>query len=267
MRVVDCHIHLQGDADPRAILATMDRNGVDRILMISPLERKSLDQTRRNLLCAKKLMDAAPDRISGLAWVEPTIPGMADLAEEALGDMGFVGIKIIPDHWFAYEERLQPFWARMNTLSAHILFHTGILYAHEDGSRFCRPLWLEQMMHYPNVRFAMAHISWPWCEECLAVMGRMKHAAKYQVEAWQSYIDLTPGSRGHVARHAIADAIEMYGPDRIMFGTDNVLPGDMSNQKQRVENDLRLFDELGLSEDQKERIMSGTADELFPTSS
>jgi len=36
----------------------------------------------------------------------------------------------------------------MNELSARILFHTGILYAHEDGSRFCRPLYLEKLLHY-----------------------------------------------------------------------------------------------------------------------
>jgi len=264
MRIVDCHVHLKDEVDPKALLKQMDANGVARILAISVTERVSLQTTRENLLAAKKLFDAAPDRISGLAWVNPTIPGIAGLAEEALCEMGFVGLKIIPDHWFAYEERLEPFWEKMHALRARILFHTGILYGYDDGSRFCRPLWLEKLVHYPNIRFAMAHISWPWCEECLAVMGRMRAAAGYQPQRWQSYIDITPGTPRHIRRQALANAVDFCGPERIMFGTDSTIPGGLSGQAARVQSDLQIFSDLGLDEKQKERIMSGTADEVFP---
>ena len=264
MRIVDCHVHLKDEVDPQALLKQMDANGVARILAISVTERVSLQTTRENLLAAKKLFDAAPDRISGLAWVNPTIPGIAGLAEEALCEMGFVGLKIIPDHWFAYEERLEPFWEKMHALRASILFHTGILYGYDDGSRFCRPLWLEKLLHYPRIRFAMAHISWPWCEECLAVMGRMRAAAGYRSDGWQSYIDITPGTPRHIRKQALANAIDFAGPDHIMFGTDETIPGDLASQAPRIKGDLQIFTELGLDEKQKERIMSGTADEVFP---
>ena len=217
--------------------------------------------TRQNLQHAKDLCDQARDRLTPFAWLEPTINGMGDLARAALGDMGFVGIKIIPDHWFVHEERLEPWWELMNELSASILFHSGILYAHEDGSRFCRPIYLEKLLHYPRIRFAMAHISWPWCEECLAVMGRMRAARNPQ---WQSYIDITPGTPRHIRKEALANAIDFCGPDRLMFGTDSMIPGDLSHQKQCIDTDLGILDELGVNATQKERIFSGTADELFP---
>lgn len=264
MRIVDCHVHMHGEPDPAAVVERMDANGVARTLVCSDTERVSLRTTRENLLKTKKLFDAAPDRLSGLAWVNPVIPGMAGLAEEALTELGFAGIKIIPDHWYAYEERLEPFWAKMNELRASILFHTGILYGYDDGSRFCRPLWLEKLMNYPKIRFAMAHISWPWCEECLAVMGRMRAAAGYKSEGWQSYIDLTPGTPGHIRKQAVANAIEFCGPERILFGTDSTIPGDLAHQGRQVAADLKLFDELGLDAAAKQRIMAGTADELFP---
>ncbi len=265
MRVVDCHVHMKrGVDDPTALLASMDRNGVERMLVISIPERRSLQQTRENLLIAKRLFDVAPDRLSGLAWLEPTIPGMIALAREALEDMGFVGIKIIPDHWYAYEERLEPWWEAMDALEAHILFHTGILYGFEDGSRFNRPVYLEKLIYYPRIRFAMAHISWPWCDECLAVMGRMRAARNYNLDEWQSYIDLTPGTPEYIRKQAIANAIDMYGVDRLLFGSDDVIPGDLSGQARVLERDLRIFADLGLDEAQQERILSGTADELFP---
>jgi len=263
MRIVDCHVHTRGEVDPATLVKEMDSNGVARVLLISQSERVSLAATRANLLRTKKCFDYAPERLGGLAWINPAIPGAAALAEEALTDMGYCGIKIIPDHWFAYEERLEPFWEKMHTLRASILFHTGILYGYDDGSRFCRPVYLEKLLHYPGIRFAMAHISWPWCEECLAVMGRMRAAAQAARTAWQSYVDLTPGTPRHIRRQAVAAAIDFCGPERLMFGSDSVVPGQLDTVANLVREDLMLLSELGLDEKQQERIMSGTDDEVF----
>jgi len=265
MRIVDCHVHSRGPADAAETVKHMDANGVDRMLVLSQCERTSLELTREKLLQTKKLFDAAPDRISGLAWLTPTIDGINDLAAEALGEMGYVGIKIIPDHFFVYEERLEPFWAKLDELRAAVLFHSGILYGHEDGSRFCRPVYLEKMYHYPNIRFAMAHISWPWCEECLAVMGRMRSAHRSNPDhPYQSYIDITPGTPRHIRKQALSNAIDFCGPERIMFGSDAGVPSDLSFQREILTNDLALFDELGLDEAARQRILAGTAEEVFP---
>lgn len=262
MRIVDCHVHMVDEVrDVSPIIDAMDRNGVQRMLVISKNERTSLEVTQRNLKETKELCDQAQDRLTPIAWLEPTITGMQELARAALCDMGFAGIKIVPDHWFVYEKRLEPWWELMNELATPILFHTGILYGHEDGSRFCHPVYLEKLLHYPNIRFAMAHISWPWCEECLAVMGRMKAAGNAQ---WQSYIDITPGTPRHIRRQALRNAIDFCGPDRLMFGTDARIPGTLDHQRKCIDTDLGLLDELGLDAAQKERIFSGTADELFP---
>jgi len=265
MRIVDCHVHVSGHTDPDKLLSQLDDSGVDRVILLSQVERRSLEKTRENLLATKRLLEAGGDRISALAWVNPTIDGMGDLAAEALTEMGYSGIKIIPDHWFAYEQQLEPFWERMNQLEASILFHTGILWLFEDGSRFCRPVYLEKLLHYPKIRFAMAHISWPWCEECLAVMGRMRAAAKRDGNRpWQSYIDLTPGTPAHIRRQAVANAIAYCGPQRIMFGSDASAPDGMAWQKQLVQEYRAILDELDLDQQQTQRILAGTADEVFP---
>jgi predicted TIM-barrel fold metal-dependent hydrolase len=264
MRIVDCHVHQRGEADPSAVLEAMDANGVERICVCSPQERVSLPKTRENLLVTKRLFDAAPDRISGLAWLGPTIPGIRGLAREALEELGFTGIKLIPDHWYAHEQRLEPFWETLHELRASVLIHTGILYGNDDGSRFCKPLYLEKLLHYPNIRFAMAHISWPWCEECLAVMGRMRAAAAGDKARWQSYVDLTRGTPAHIREQAVANAVSFCGAERILFGTDSRVPDGLAKQTEHIELDLAIFDKLGLDEAQKVRIMSGTADEVFP---
>lgn len=265
MRVVDVHVHMTGDeVDARQILQNLDANGIDRVVVLSESERRCLRTTRQHLLATKQLCDEAPDRLTGLARLEPTIPGMGDLAREAVEEMGFAGIKIIPDHWYAHEERLEPWWEVMNELEARILFHTGILYGFEDGSRFCRPLWLEKLTYYPKIRFAMAHISWPWCDECMAVMGHMKSEVGWKPEQWQSYVDLTPGVPMYMRKQAIANAIEFCGVDRLLFGSDDTIPGDLTYQRETLDREKAILTDLGLDAAQQARIFSGTADELFP---
>jgi predicted TIM-barrel fold metal-dependent hydrolase len=95
-------------------------------------------------------------------------------------------------------------------------------------------------------------------------MGRMRAAAGYKAEGWQSYVDLTPGTPKHIRKQAIANAVSFCGVERILYGTDDHLPGELSYQKQILDGDLAIFNELGLTPAQKERILSGTADELFP---
>jgi hypothetical protein len=109
MRIVDCHVHTDGAVEPSDVLRAMDANGVERCLVMSGCERESLEMSKQRLLETQKLVSTAPERLGGLAWFNPTIEGSADLAEEALTDLGFTGIKIIPDHWYATEERLEPF--------------------------------------------------------------------------------------------------------------------------------------------------------------
>jgi len=267
MRVVDCHVHLFGEVDQADILRGMDQNEVDRTLLISRPERMSLDATRENLQQARKLMRGSGGRLGGLAWLNPAIAGCTELAERALTEWGFSGIKIIPDHWFAYEERFDPFWRKLDDLSASILFHTGILYLFEDGSRFNHPVFLEKLQLYPRIRFAMAHLSWPWCDECLAVMGRMQAASREGGFPWQSFIDTTPGTPPYIRKQAVRNAVEFCGPDRLLFGSDSMLPGDFTYQRTVRTADLTLYGELGLQPAQIERVMSGTADQLFPVKS
>jgi len=256
---------MKGPINVDELLRSMDKNGVEKSILLSTCERESIDATRENLTNTATAINAAPDRLMGLAWVDPTIPGMINLAEEAITEMPFAGLKIMPDHWYVHEDKLEPFWEKMNELKARILFHTGILYTFEDGSKFNKPIYLEKLLHYPDINFAMAHIGWPWCDECLAVMGRMLDAAGWDRNKWQSYIDITPGPPPYIRKQAVKNAIEFCGVNRIMFGSDSFVPTDMTleNQKNALADYRRIFDELEVSPKDQERIFSGTAKELF----
>lgn len=265
MKITDCHVHMTGPVDVDQLLRSMDANMVEKVILLSEYERESLVKTRQNISGCVAAVSAAPDRLIGLARLNPAIPGIIELTTEALTEMPFSGLKIIPDHWYVCDEMLEPFWEKMNELKARILFHTGILYAFEDGSKYNKPLYLEKLLHYPNIKFAMAHISWPWCDECLAVMGRMLDAAGWDRSKWQSYIDITPGPPPYIRKQAVKNAIEFCGVNRLMFGSDSFVPRDMTlkPQKEYINDYIRIFDELDVSKEDQQRIFAGTAEELF----
>ncbi len=84
---------------------------------------------------------------------------------------------------------------------------------------------------------------------------------------WQSFIDTTPGTPPYIRKQAVRNAVEFCGPDRLLFGSDSMLPGDFTYQRTVRTADLTLYGELGLQPAQIERVMSGTADQLFPVRS
>ena len=92
----------------------------------------------------------------------------------------------------------------------------------------------------------------------------MRAAAGYDRSGWQSYVDLTRGTPPHIREQALANAVSFCGPDRLMFGTDSRVPGGLAKQTEHIEIDLAIFEKLGVDEAATERIMSGTADEVFP---
>ena len=49
-----------------------------------------------------------------------------------------------------------------------------------------------------------------------------------------------------------------------MWGTDSSTRGNLNYQKEILEGDLKIFAEIGLDAAQQERLLSGTADDVFP---
>ncbi len=76
-----------------------------------------------------------------------------------------------------------------------ILFHSGILFDGQDSSRFNRPFEFEALINIEGLRFALAHISWPWHDECIAVYGKLLCVRNSRPGVMdEMFIDTTPGT-------------------------------------------------------------------------
>ncbi|MFH0965782.1 MAG: amidohydrolase family protein [Planctomycetota bacterium] len=296
MRIFDAHVHMQGDETPEEIKRWLDASGVERVGLISedPCEAPAKDkgkgegllrprvstpaEQRRRVEHLGGIAKALPDRVAGLAWVEPTTKGVVELVEEARERYGIAGIKLIPNGWYPCEERFFALYEKARDLSMPILFHTGILWSWGDTSRFCRSVYLEALMQFTGLRFAMAHVAWPWTDECIAT------AQKFQVmnkvaghREGQAVVDLTPGTpeiyREDVLRKVVSETdkkLIIWGTDfytarsdPATWGKEGEAGGPVRYPHERVRRDAAILESAGLEREAVEDVFYGNARRFY----
>jgi predicted TIM-barrel fold metal-dependent hydrolase len=246
---IDCHVHCWGEEKGEDLLRSLDRAGFEAALLLSPPESESAERQREKLAAFARVTAHDPARLLGFAWIEPTLPGAADQVRRAAGEYGFAGIKLMPNHWYPYEERLFPFYEAIEASGLPVLWHSGILWNFRDGSRFCRPAYYEVMLRFPGIRFALAHIGWPWVDECLAVAARVTHGARLETgRAMEMFVDLSPGTPPSERKNALRKALEQLGPDRLLWGSDDLHPLELEKAARLRREDEAMLRELGLDD-------------------
>jgi uncharacterized protein len=245
---IDGHVHTWGGEKPGDLLRALDRAGLEAAFLISPYCGEDAAAQREGLAAFARLVAADPARLIGFAWIEPALPGAEDEVRRAAEVHGFAGIKVMPNHWYPYEERLFPFYERIEQAGLPVLFHAGILWNFLDGSRFCRPVYFEVMLRFPRIRFALAHLAWPWVDECLAVAARMKAGAARETGGeYQMYLDISPGTPPSERLVALEKAVEQVGTARLLWGSDDNEPLKLDKSARlRHEDERRLREELDL---------------------
>ena len=277
--LIDCHVHSIGRERVDEVLNSMDKTGVDKAVIFAPYPgelggREIIDpkptgymefselgvneeKQRESTKFISKLQAEAPDRIIAFAWIEPRLKNAVQNVEEAVTKFECKGIKMIPDHWYPYEPKFFPLYEKIQELNVPILFHSGILFGFKDSSRFCRPCNYEVLINFPDLRFALAHMSWPWTDECIALLGRFMANVKREErpEKVQMYIDITPGTPSFYRREALRRALLYGGEDYMIFGSDS-LATNFQHAKQIAEMDRGIIRELGYSDETIRKIQS-----------
>jgi len=258
---IDVHVHTRGTESSSKILKALDKAGLERIVLFAvPPHRAGKDRKavphKRVLDQIAKLVKPDPDRLIGFAWIEPTLPDAVEAVDYALGEKGLRGVKMIPNHWFPADERAQACYQKINEYGKPMLFHTGILWGTSDTSQHCRPAFFEIMLHYPNIRFAMGHMSWPWTDECFAVCGKFRAAGGYKPENWRSFADTTSGAPRVWKVDAFRKALAYLGDRQLVYGSDCVSGENPEDLRHSLSEERSMLREAGASEETIERVLS-----------
>jgi len=288
--LIDCHVHSTGNEKVDEVVNALEKAGVDRAVVFAPYpgrisEGRGIDpkptgymrfsylevneQMQKNSTkFISELQAEAPERIIAFAWIEPRLKNALQSAEEAVTKFECKGVKMIPDHWYPYEPKFFLLYEKIQELEVPILFHSGILFGFKDSSRFCRPCNYEVLINFPRLRFALAHISWPWTDECTALFGRFRANLKTSVfederaEEMQMYIDTTPGTPKFYRREALRNILAYGAEDYTIFGSDSIAT-NLQNAKHVAEMDTGIIRELGYSDEVIRKIQSGNIERFL----
>ncbi len=282
--IIDCHVHSLGLETVNAVVKGMDEAGIDKAVIFSPYPvsipcdriipktvagvTRHLEFSYPNVTSEKqreavefisRLQSEAPDRIIGFVWLEPRLKKAVQILEWAVTSKEIKGVKMIPDHWYPYDEFMYPIYEKIEKLDVPVIFHSGILFGFKDSSRFCRPVNYEVLLSFPDLRFALAHISWPWVDECLALWGRFRASLEEIGGEMRMFIDITPGTPLMYRKDSLQKLIAYGAEDHMLFGTD-CIAGGLERGKLHVARDTSILRQvIGASREVINKIMGENA--------
>ncbi len=155
-----------------------------------------------------------PERMIGLAGLDPTEPDMPDRLT-ALADEGvFRGVVISPaaQDFHPADSRVWRLYELCQQRGLVVLVHQGTHFWPRAKMEYARPyLWDEVLREFGELRLIIAHLGHPWVDETLALLG--KHPNVYADIAglirrpWHAYT-------------ALVQAHQYAVTDKLLFGSD-----------------------------------------------
>ena len=224
----DAHTHVYpGIPDPERLARSFAAAGLAGGVVFSRCPN-SWQVPGAKLLSPEEAMDNVIEWCSGLPsiypfyWIDPGADNAVELVDMAV-EKGIYGFKVIRGAEMPVDPKALKVYRRMAEKGKPVTFHCGILWDRPDSSDYFRPANWEGLLEAPNLRFALAHVSWPWCDECVAVYGKMLNAiVRRGLDVPEMFIDTTPGTPRLYRRDALMKVFTV-GYDvtnHVMYGTD-----------------------------------------------
>ena len=216
--ILDAHTHLSGSESGESaerILDCMDACGVQKAFIFAPelnfqtrlLTDEHLSDIRtHNDYCAD-ICSAAPERLLGFCSLNPApelaggdlgraVDLMVEEANRCYHELGLRGVgEVVPAHWYANDPQVIRLWEALAELRMYVAFHCGIFFDGRESS-YCRPTFYEAVHQAPNFKGHLAHVGWPWVDECIAVLKIGARFLRIDPADWGLKVDLSFGPPG-----------------------------------------------------------------------
>lgn len=195
-----------------------------------------------------------PDVFVGFGSVDPNKGAAAVAGIHETARLGLRGLKFHPpaQRFSPADRSVYPLWEMAEALGLPVLVHTGytVVGAGMPGGagvelRFADPMLMDRVAaDFPDLRIVLAHPSWPWQEEAIAV-------ARHKTNV---YLDLSGWPPSYFTE-SLVEAISGPLRERTLFGSDFpfLTPDEW----------LEGFEKLALPDEVARRILHDNAAELL----
>jgi len=262
--IIDGHIHIfEKSENQKEFVQRLRLAGIDGGILIS-LPPVSFSNLGPSGSVAERLENLFSWCRSGtnlfpFYWIDPLEDDALDQVTIAV-ERGVMGFKVICDRYYPGDERVLPVFIKIAENQRPILFHSGILWDGKPSSMYNRPVEFEVLLEVKGLRFCLAHIAWPWCDELLAVYGKFLRTRTRNPDlSVEMFIDTTPGTPPIYRRQALTNILTVgYDVTRnIIFGSDcNANNYNTERAKEWIARDQTIFRDLGIAEDVMANIFS-----------
>ena len=260
--VLDCHIHVwDGQNDREAFKASLSKAGIEGGIVISqcPSAYRKAEAEMNDAERAEDVLKWTGNNpyLFPFYWIDPTEANACEQVKMA-SEMGIKGFKVICDRFYPGDARAMKAYKAIAQTGKPLLFHSGIIWNGRSSSRYNRPAEFEDLLEVDGLRFALAHVSWPWCDECIAVYGKYQNAYESRPDlSVEMFIDLTPGTPD-IYREDVLTKLHTVGyniEDNLMFGTDCTSNDyDAERAVKQVNYDNGIYDKLKLTNETRDKI-------------
>ena len=263
--LLDGHIHITSlEGSLSAFRTQLTRAGMDGALLISlpppPAGRKPDGvPADRRIAQVLEFTEGRPNMFPFL-WIDPMDDEVFGQIDEAVR-RGIAGFKVICHNHYPGDDRAMKVFRRVAAKGKPILFHSGILWDGQPSSRYNRPAEFEALLDVEGLRFSLAHIGWPWCDELIAVYGKFLNAYSRRPDLGvEMFVDVTPGTP-EIYRHEVLTKLFGVGydvEDNVVFGSDcSTAPYNERWTRDWIARDRAIYQEIGVPESAQEKIFCG----------
>ena len=211
-----------------------------------------------------------PARLVGFFMLNPSTADAAERLSRALGDWKLRGICLFPamHHYRLDDERVTATFEAAAARGAAVFVHCGVLtvgvrkrlgLASSFNLRLGDPLTLSTVAaKFPKVPVIIPHFGAGFLRETLMAADQCPNI-HLDTSSSNSWIKYHPGL---TLEAVFRQALEVVGPDRLIFGTDSsFFPRGW--QRQIFEQQKATLDTIGVPAESQEKIFSGNFQRLF----
>lgn len=190
----------------------MERAGVS-VAVVLALTSRYLSLDVPNEFVAEYVA-SDPDRLVGIASVDPNDPDAPARLRYAVEDLGLRGVKLAPPYqnFHPHSDLAWAVYRQAAELDAVMIFHQGAVSHSRGVLEYAQPVLLDRVAReFPHLRIVIAHMGQPWWHEVVPLLR--KHP--------NMYADLSARcTRPFQLKQILLAALDYGVQDKLLFGSD-----------------------------------------------